>query len=529
MALRNKSPRATDVLIVGAGPTGLMLALWLARLGVNLRIIDKTSTPGTTSRALVMHARTLEFYRQLGIDRAALARGLPFAAANLWARGEHAGRVQIGDIGEGESPFPYMLILPQDQQEVLLIEALDEFGVSVERDTQLVTFEDHGEGLSAQLATHDSFERIDCGWIAGCDGAHSTVRETLGLAFPGATYKHVFYVADVQARGPAVNGELNVALDEADLLAFFPLPGKNNVRLIGTVKPEAEDAQVELEWKDVSSKAMEHMRLEVDHVNWFSTYHVHHRVVDHFRQGRAFVLGDAAHVHSPVGAQGMNTGLGDAVNLAWKLAMVIRRRAPETLLDTYESERIAFARRLVATTDRAFTFVNNDGPIARFVRLDIIPRLLPAALTNETARRFFFRTLSQIEIEYRDSALSTGHAGEVHGGDRLPWVPDNFTPLQSLEWQAHVFRVPRPGLSVAVAAASLAVDTLPSNDVGEQDGIAREALYLVRPDGYVALADADADPRTLEKYWDERELVLVLDRDITQRSIFSVSPGRGPG
>src|SRR5260221_11202510 len=138
-----------------------------------------------------------------------------------------------------------MLILPQDQQEETLIEAPDEPGVSVERDTQLVTFDDHGEGVSAQPATHDSCERIDCGWIAGCDGAHSTVRETLGLAFPGATYKHVFYVADVQARGPAVNGELNVAPHEADPLAFFPLPGKNNGALIGPVKPEAEDAPAE--------------------------------------------------------------------------------------------------------------------------------------------------------------------------------------------------------------------------------------------------------------------------------------------
>src|SRR5258708_21532804 len=263
MALRNKSPRATDVLIVGAGPTGLMLALWLARLGVNLRIIDKTSAPGTTSRALVMHARTLEFYRQLGIDRTALERGIPFAAVNLWARGEHAGRVAIGDIGEGDSPFPYMLILPQDRQEELLIEALDELGVTVERDTQLVSFEDHGTGITAQLATHDSFERIDCGWIAGCDGAHSTVRETLNLAFPGATYKHVFYVADVQARGPTVNGELNLALDESDLLAFFPLPGGNKVRLIGTMKEEAEaqDAHVDLQWKIVSSNTLQHNRL----------------------------------------------------------------------------------------------------------------------------------------------------------------------------------------------------------------------------------------------------------------------------
>ncbi len=491
----------TKVLVVGAGPTGLMLALWLARRGVALRIVDKASAPGTTSRALVMHARTLEFYRQLGIADEAIAHGMKFVAINLWERGRHAARVPIGDIGKDESAFPFMLILPQDKQEALLIAALAKLGVKVERDTELAAFEDKGASVSATLKTSAGEERVECAWLAGCDGAHSTVRETLKLGFPGGTYEHVFYVADIHARGPAVNGELNVALDESDLLAVFPLPGEGNARLVGTVKREVEDAARKLEWKDVNQKMIERLRFEVDRVNWFSTYHVHHRVVHHFRQGRVFLLGDAAHIHSPVGAQGMNTGLGDAVNLAWKLAMVIAGCASEAILDTYEPERIAFARRLVASTDRAFTFVTKDGPIARFVRLEVFPRVMPRLLSWDPARRFFFRTLSQIEIEYRSSALSAGRAGGVHAGDRLPWIPDNFTPLSSLDWQAHVYGEASPASRERCSSLGLALHVFPWNGAAGRAGLARNALYLVRPDGYVALADPRADPLMLEDYW----------------------------
>jgi 2-polyprenyl-6-methoxyphenol hydroxylase-like FAD-dependent oxidoreductase len=180
------------------------------------------------------------------------------------------------------------------------------------------------------------------------------VRETLGAGFPGGTYRQVFYVADIDGAGPPVNGELHIDLDEADFLAVFPLAGAGHARLVGTVQDERADRADTLRFEDVSGRAIQNLKLQVNKVNWFSTYHVHHRVAAHFGKGRAFLLGDAAHIHSPVGGQGMNTGIGDAINLAWKLAAVLAGRAPQTLLNSYEVERIAFARRLVATTDRAF-------------------------------------------------------------------------------------------------------------------------------------------------------------------------------
>src|SRR5262249_10674469 len=200
------------------------------------------------------------------------------------------------------------------------------------------------------------------------------------------------------------------------------------------------------------TRAVGNLKLTIAGVNWFSTYHVHHRVAARFREGRVFLLGDAAHVHSPVGGQGMNTGIGDAVNLAWKLAAVLHGGAGESLLATYEPERIGFSRRLVATTDRAVTVVTKQGALARWVRTRLVPLVAPWLFRLASVRRFLFRTVSQIGVNYRHSPLSVGAAGAVRGGDRLPWVEtepgkDNFAPLASLTWQVHVYGEPRRGLA----------------------------------------------------------------------------------
>ena len=495
----------TEVLIVGAGPTGLAMALWLARLEVPFRIIDRHPQPAAESRALAVHARTLELYAQAGFAGTAIANGVKLDALNLWARGRHAAHVELGDLGQGLSPFPYVLILAQDRHERILGDHLASLGVHIERSVELTGFEDRGDSVTATLRRADgSEETCECAWLAGCDGARSKVREALGLAFPGGTYERLFYVADVQATGPVVNGELNVALDESDLLAVFPLVDEGNVRLIGTLRAQSEEHASRLSWDDVSRGIFEHLGIEVRHVSWFSTYRVHHRVADRFRVGRAFVLGDAAHIHSPVGGQGMNTGIGDAVNLAWKLAMVVKGRTGARLLDTYEPERIAFAQRLVATTDRAFTFVSSDGPLARVVRLHLVPHALPAFVSVEAARRYLFRTVSQTLIHYPNSALSAGHAGAVHGGDRLPWAGDNFGPLESMDWQAHVYGAAPAPLAATCRAMGLALHVFPWTDAASRAGLARDALYVVRPDGYVGLAQATPDGTRLQQYFRER-------------------------
>jgi 2-polyprenyl-6-methoxyphenol hydroxylase-like FAD-dependent oxidoreductase len=493
-----------DVLICGAGPTGLVLALRLVRSGVRVRLVDSAAEPGTTSRALVVHARTLELYRQMGLADAFLKEGLRFAAVNMWVRGRHVARAILGDMGKGMSPFPFMFVCPQDRHERFLIEHLRRAGVEVERPVKLVGFTQDGGGVTARLERAGAgIEEDRASYLAGCDGAHSTVREVLGVGFPGGTYERVFYVADVEATGPVMNDELHVALDDADFMAVFPLLGGHTARLIGTVRADQESVRESLTWDDVKGRVAERLGIGVQRVNWFSTYRVHHRVAEAFQRGRAFLLGDAAHVHSPVGAQGMNTGIGDAVNLAWKLADVLRGRAPAALVDSYAPERMAFARQLVGTTDRAFTVATSPTARARLVRTRVLPRMLPIALRLGRFRRFMFRALSQIAIEYRDQAFSAGAVGRVHGGDRLPWAEpengtaDNYAPLDGRDWQVHVYGTPASGIAEACKQLRLALHVFAWHDGMPRAGLTRDALYLVRPDGYVALADAGTTPTPL--------------------------------
>jgi 2-polyprenyl-6-methoxyphenol hydroxylase-like FAD-dependent oxidoreductase len=506
-----------DVLIVGAGPTGLVLALWLTRLGVPVRIVDKTAEPATTSRAVAVQARTLEFYRQIGLADTVIERGRDVSAVNLWVAGRHVAHIVLGDMGAGISPYAYAFIFPQDEHERLLVARLADAGVSVERETGLVAFDERGDRMVARLKRADGHvETCEARFIAGCDGASSRVRDALSIGFAGGTYEHLFYVADVDARGEVMNGDIHVALDRSDFLAVFPLKGAGRARLVGTVRDEATDRRENLTWDDVGTRVIDLLRIDVEQVHWFSTYHVHHRVADRFRTGRAFLLGDAAHIHSPVGGQGMNTGIGDAVNLAWKLAAVVRRRADPRILDTYETERIAFARRLVATTDRAFTGVTSSTATARALRLYVAPFALPSLFAFSAVRRFAFRTVSQTAINYRGSALSEGRAGGLHGGDRLPWVPidsshgrtDSFAPLASLDWHLYVYGDVQPPIRALCAERRLGLHEFRWQPAMKRAGLHRNGLYLVRPDGYVGLAAADQSAPLVAKYLDARAIDL---------------------
>jgi len=500
-----------EVLIVGAGPTGLVLALWLTRQGVGVRIIDKTSESGTTSRALAVQARTLELYEQLDLAEAVVAKGHRVPAVNMWIEGRPAARVSLEDIGSGLTPYPFLQIFPQDQHEKLLIERLAQLGVEVERKTELLNFVEHPDGIVARLGGPDGKEQ-DCEarYIVGCDGARSRVRNVIGSGFPGGTYRQLFYVADVEAAGTAVNGELHIDLDEADFLGIFPLADKGHVRLIGTVRDERAERGDSLVFGDVSDRAIQNLKLQVGKVNWFSTYHVHHRVTEHFRKGRAFLAGDAAHVHSPAGGQGMNTGIGDAINLAWKLASVLAGRAPDRLLDTYEAERIGFARRLVATTDRVFSFATAEGRLADIVRTRIAPLVFPLAARFDATREYMFRTVSQIMLNYHDSPLSRGAAGHIRAGDRLPWVAagdvDNHAPLKEIGWQAHVYGEADAALAAWCTTHDLRLHVFAWRPEHEAAGFVRHAFYLLRPDTYVALADAAATPDSLDSYFAAQQI-----------------------
>ena len=557
------------ILICGAGPTGLVLAIWLAKRKIPFRIIDKAAKPGTASRALVLHARTLEFYRMLDLDKAVTNASLHLDEAKLWVHQHVAGTVRFGGVATDTSAFPYVLVFPQDEHEALLEKKLSDLGKKVERGTELLAYREHPGGIDVRLkVASGSIENADFSWLAGCDGASSRVRELAGARFPGGTYEHMFYVADITGSGPVINGDLNVALDDADFLAVFPLKGEGRARLIGTVKgpkkagpekapdphkhtlpapqkptvsilglaalaaiptwaPEPHIAPAELrsaspapvptaspvprttpmtqettepqplQWEDVSHDILRRLNLDIRSVNWFSTYRVHHRVASFFRKGRVFLLGDAAHVHSPFGGQGMNTGIGDAINLAWKFEAVLRRGAPDSILDSYEQERIGFARRLVETTDRAFTFINRKSALATGIRTRIVPLLLPLIFRRPAFRRQLFRILSQTRITYRGTPLSTGVVGAVHGGDRLPWLrhADNFAPLKSLDWQLHCYGDARMELLTWCERYKI-----PLHFFLPAEPFKPGTLCLVRPDGHIGWVGHSTDVAALSRY-----------------------------
>jgi 2-polyprenyl-6-methoxyphenol hydroxylase-like FAD-dependent oxidoreductase len=510
----------SDVLVIGAGPTGLMLANQLGRRGVRTRIIDRNAGPSLQTRALGVHARTLEIYAHLGIAVQALELGKRATGANMWARGRRAARVPLGDIGRDLSPFPFLLILGQDDNERLLGEALRNRGITVQWNTELVGLAQEPGQVRARLKQADGTVReVTAAWVAGCDGARSAVRELNGIAFRGAPYEHVFFVADTQATGPMVPDELNVYLWRQGFHLFFPMRGSDHWRVVGILPPEMRGKD-SLTFEDVVPSVRKEAGSGLSFVDcsWFSTYRIHHRRAESFRDRRCFLLGDAAPIHSPVGAQGMNTGLQDAYNLAWKLALVISGRAGEALLDSYEDERVPVAQRLLRTTDRGFSLIVSDSWLAGLFRTRALARILAFAMRIQRLRRLAFQTISQIGIRYRSSALSESLPGlsdaAPRAGDRFPWVrlklapngptEDLFEKLDDTRFNLIlVGQTPPSGTSMDFGDM-LRMHVIPDNP-GNTPELARARIpspsfYLLRPDGHVALAGARLDTVALTGY-----------------------------
>ncbi len=378
----------TDVLVVGGGPTGLMLANQLGRRGVRAVIIDRHSGPAQQTRAIAVQARTLEIYSKLGLAERALELGLRGNGANMWVEGKRTARIPLGDIGKSLSPFPFVLMLGQDDNERIMGERLHQWGMAVQWNTELVAFEQAPDRVTATLKARDgSTRKVVAAYIAGCDGGHSTVRELSGITFPGAPYEHVFFVADTVATGPMIPGELNIYLWRDGFHLFFPMRGTDRWRVIG-ILPRPLRGRDDLGFEETvpSIRREAGAGLSFKACSWFSTYRIHHRCAERFRKGRCFLLGDAAHVHSPAGGQGMNTGLQDAYNLAWKLALVVKGRADAALLDTYEAERIPVAHRLLRTTDRLFVLAVSDSRVAALFRTRIVARVAAFAMTIAISR-----------------------------------------------------------------------------------------------------------------------------------------------
>jgi len=520
----------TDVLVVGAGPTGLMLANQLVRMGVRVLIIDRHSGPAMQTRALGVQARTLEIYQHLGIVDEALDLGKRATGANMWVEGRKAARIPVGDIGRDVSPYPFILILGQDDNEKLLGEALKKQGVTVQWNTELVGLAQDEHRVTAKVKRPDGgIGDVAAKWVGGCDGAHSAVREMSGIAFEGAPYEHVFFVADTEVTGQMVPDELNVYLWKQGFHLFFPMRGVDHWRIVGILPAQLRERN-DLTFDDVMPSVRQEAGTELAFktCSWYSTYRIHHRRAARFRDRRCFLLGDAAHIHSPVGAQGMNTGLQDAYNLGWKLALVVAGRADAALLDSYEDERIPVATQLLRTTDRAFSLIVSDRWFAGLFRTRVLSKIAALAMSVERVRTLAFRTISQTGIQYRLSPVSESLPGlseaGPRAGDRFPWLrlrlspngptEDLYQKLDDTRFSLILFGQPSPAGGIPELRDRLAMLEVPGDPVNlpelERVHIALPSFFLLRPDGHVALAGINLDVTAVARYLRER-LHLAAD------------------
>ncbi|HEY0459768.1 MAG TPA: FAD-dependent monooxygenase [Pyrinomonadaceae bacterium] len=510
----------TEVAIVGAGPTGLSLACQFIRYGVPFVIIDKKETVTPYSKALGVHARTLEVYEQLALADKAVAEGIIAGKARILEGGEIRGEVDLSSVGRGLSKYPYMLVLEQSKNERLLYDYVLAHGKDVRWQTELVELAQDETRVTAKVKTADGeVQTIEAQYLVGCDGAKSPVRHLLDLKFEGNTIERMFYVADARVDWKFPHDALHVFLAKHSVVAFFPMQGDNRCRIVGAFPEEFAKNEGDVLYEEIERRIKEEATIELDisEVRWFSTYRVHTRHVENFRRGRCFLAGDSAHVHTPAGGQGMNTGIQDAYNLAWKLAFVLHDKADEKILESYNTERLENAENLLKTTDRMFNFLAGEDWLMNLVRLHLFPRLAGSALSIEAVRKEFFRRLSQIGINYRRHALSR-HAGDedfaVKAGDRLPYfLMDGMSVFDAL-------RAPKFHLLVFTAGESdyAGIKTGAENEFAETLDFHNIALYpqvaeifdsekpfmvLLRPDNHVAFITSEISLDKARSYFRE--------------------------
>ena len=504
----------TEVLIAGAGPTGLSLARQLSRFGIDHVIIDKREGTTPHSKAIGVQARTLEIYDQIGIANRLVEKGSIADHVRLIGKGEIRGELDLRSIGSGMSSFPFLLIVEQGVHEKIVYEDLVSAGGGVHWQTGMTSFECTETGVSAVIECNGRSQTIESQYLVGCDGAHSKIRHGLGLKFEGSTFERLFYVADVEIEWGFSHDALHVNLGDDTLTAFFPMVGERRWRIVGTF-PEGhgkEPGDIDFEEIEQQVTADTSLNFDITEVHWSSVYKVHSRAVEKFSSGRCFLAGDAAHIHTPAGAQGMNTGIQDGYNLAWKLAEVIRNGASETLLDSYNEERLPNARRLLSTTDRIFDLAASDEWFVSFVRKNIFPYVANFALSFDAVKEIVFPLVSQIGISYSESSLSkTVGNFDVKAGDRMPWFEIGgrsiYDDLHAPMFHLLIFSddsVAMPPLSSELLQKwNGRIDShfySLNESAKEAFGCGHSFFVILRPDNYIGLISDDFSPGLVAAY-----------------------------
>jgi len=415
----------TQVVIIGAGPAGLSMAAQLLRHNIDFIILEKNEKTTLLSKAIVVQARTLEIFQELGIAEEAIRRGQETTGMNLFYKGRQKVAIDLSDLGKGLSEFTFALSLEQSKTEKLLLEYLSKNAKQVQWKSTLTHFEQDNNGVAVYYKDEQGIEKqLHANYLVGCDGASSLVRHQLNFSFEGSTEPKLFYVADVIIKSSVINrNALYMYMIKKGFILFFPMEGEGHYRIVG-ILPEQENTAAEYQFSEIEPMIKQAIisPVEFSSLRWFSTYKVHSRKAGAFMKGRCFIAGDAAHIHTPAGGQGMNTGIQDAYNLAWKIAYAVNGGVNTEVLKTYDEERSANAKRLLQTTDRMFDIMSGVNRFWNFIRLRLFPVFLTVLSKNNLVKKRIFPLLSQTGIAYPDSYLTVKSAvGNVQAGNRMPY------------------------------------------------------------------------------------------------------------
>lgn len=477
------------VLICGAGPVGLTLAIELARFGVPVRIVDKAATRSDKSKAVVVWCRSLELFARAGLADTLIAAGNKVPHGGIFDGTETIAQL---DFAELETPYPFALIIPQTATERILEEHLATLGITVERQTEMIAFNATDAGVAATLRSADGGERqVAASWLVGCDGAHSTVRHALGLSFQGATQMSDWALADLRLDGPIGEDRILIYWHADGILALFPMGGRRFriVADLGPAQQEGRRADPTLAEVEALIAARGPQGITGSDPIWLTCFRINERKVAHYGEGRVFLAGDAAHVHSPAGGQGMNTGMQDAFNLAWKLALVHAGSAGPHLLGSYSTERSAVGDQVLANATRLTDVALLRNPLAQAVRNGVVRFVLGLSQVRRQAER----QLGELDIAYVHSPLSVTVVPPAEG---LARAGERLFPARPGIGARALFTV----LGNAGEPAALAAEYPHLVDAGSGGDAPGEGLWIVRPDGYVGLVAAAEDLATAQDY-----------------------------
>ena len=501
-----------QVLIVGAGPSGLMMACQLASFNIGLRIIDKKQLPSSHSGAMIMHARSIEIFDQMGLAQMMIGKGRIVNGLSVYFNGKKSVQFDLRGIGHTLTQFPFMLMLEQSETEAILIGYLQQKGIQVEWDTELINLVQLEHGVDAELILSDgSREKVIADYLVAADGGKSTVRSFLKIPFKGKSHNTFLSVMECDADILSPPDQLLFSFSGQATTGFFPLQ-KGNWRIDAAIRRMRASRRLSFYSVQEKFNRKTSLNANIRNPGWFSVFYSHSRNALFYRVHRCFLIGDAAHLFTPVGGQGMNTGLHDAHNLAWKLAMVLKGNMPTSVLGTYQSERKPVAIRTCHASDRFFKLAASGSIVYTLFRKFLLPPLLKLFFKIMKVKRvsdFVFKKIAGLEISYPENSLNIKDTESVlasapNPGERVPYFsyPDTGGRVVSIneklsgtKFNLIIFegdgssKGELPGV-VKRFSNSVSAHVIPLNhdtaDLYVRFAIKKQGWYMVRPDQFIA-------------------------------------------